>query len=139
MVEKKHVKWSLILAFLFIFLAIASAIVYALIPSIISTMTGVSGGCDSSDGAYTSESTKNIGTALSKLCDTSQSFFGTLVMILFVVCGVFSLVPMVLVSIDAAQSKSLSDLRKLLWLAATWLILGPIAAAVYYFVEMKEN
>ncbi len=137
--EKKYLKWSSIAGVSFVLIIILLALVYLLIPVIISSLTGIEGTCDSNCyGPSTGSGSSQIASSLCELCNTSKSFVAGLIMILILLGGFVVLIPMALTSIDILQSKKLSTPRKLLWALLIWFLFGPFATLAYYLIE-KNN
>ncbi len=90
-------------------------------------------------GAFGSLVLVFIGVALFLLIpsETAQTVLGVATMLLILLAGLASLLSMALTTIDILQSGTMSGLRKVLYLAAMWLIFGVLACAAYYFIEKK--
>ncbi|MEW6749144.1 MAG: hypothetical protein AB1295_05545 [Candidatus Micrarchaeota archaeon] len=137
MVKKKHIKWSLLLPVILILVAVACIFLYLALPYLMSLL---SRDASVSSGAVASSSNGSVYLvpAMAELETTSQTFLGLMAMLLIVLAGISSLIPMVLVSIDIFQSKKIL-FDKLFWLVAMWLFLGYLAAAAYYFLEVRKR
>jgi len=137
--EKKYLKWSSIIGVSFALIVFLLALVYLLIPVMISSLTGIDDSCDSS--CYepnTGSGSSQIANSLCELCNTSKSFVAGLIMILILLGGFVVLIPMALTSIDILQSTKLSTPRKLLWAILIWFLFGPFATLAYYLMEKKN-
>jgi len=67
-----------------------------------------------------------------------QTVLGMGSMVIVMLAGLSMLVPMVLVTLDILQS-GMDGGKKVIWLGATWLLLGYVAAAAYYFMEVRKR
>ncbi len=138
--EKNYLKWSSIAGASFALIIFLLALVYLLIPLIISSLTGIEGSCDSSCyGEATGSGSSNLAASLCELCNASKSFVGGLIMILILIGGFVVLIPMALTSLDILQSTKLSTPRKLLWAVLIWFFFGPFATLAYYLMEKKNQ
>lgn len=141
MIEKKLLKWSLIVSFTFLGLALLGIVLYLLIPTIISALTGAEVGANC-EYPYPSllvpADVPPVQGAVVELCNASQMLLATTSMILIILTPLAGLVPMALVSFDIFDSKTMSSRRKILWLTVMWMLLVFFAAAAYYFIERKD-
>lgn len=139
MIEKRLLKWSIIVPFALLGLALLSIVLYVLVPIIISALTGIEVDADCGyPGVLVPADVPPIQESVMGLCNASHSFLATVSMLLIIFSGLLSLIPMALVSFDIFGSEKMSGLRKVLWLAAMWMLFGLFAAAAYYFMERKD-
>ncbi len=77
--------------------------------------------------------------SMSKLCVFSQTYLVAAVMIMILLAGFTGAIAVILTTVDIFQSGDMGGGRKVAWLAAMWILLGPIAAAAYYLIEKKDK
>jgi hypothetical protein len=139
MVSKKHIKWSLLLPWVMLIPAILAVILYLIIPTLLAGTADDPNVCEYPGDAAPSSGESSIKYAMADLCTTSQTFLSVIIMMLVVLGGVATLVPVVLVSIDILQSEGMEGPSKAIWLIAIWFVPGYLATVAYYFMVKKKQ
>jgi hypothetical protein len=138
MVEKKYLKWTLIIPFFFIVLAVLSVLLYILTPVILSVMLGgdIIYSCPDIGSGHDPQ---QLVASLYGLCSSLQVFLGVLIMVLIVLSGFCGFISMCVTTVDAATSKTISRGEKAVWILAMWLFAGLLVSIAYYFVHVRKR
>jgi len=125
--EKRILKWSLIVPLLLLGIALILALLYLATPLILSWLAPA-------------EDPSTLTEAMSELRNTAQAFLGGLTMVLIIISGFFAFVFVVLTIIDVIQSKTIGVWEKIFWIVALLFIagIGFFVAVAYYFVRKKD-
>jgi hypothetical protein len=132
--DKKFLKWTLILSYGFVILGFLGVMVYLLFPTLMSILLGVEDAC-----SYTtpvSGGKESLQAAMSNLCLSSKMFIGGAIMIMILIGGFFASINVILSLIDTALSK-ISTGKKVIWIIAM-LIFQIFASTMYYIIERKN-
>ena len=135
--DRKYLKWSLIVPTIFFVLAVIGITIYIFFPLIFNSLLNTKSTTDPCSGASIDYSgTNKLGNALTSLCTTSKSLLGAAVMLLIVIGGFLSLIPVGLSGLEVFKSQ-MSGTKKALWLVVL-LFGGYFGALAYYFVKPKN-
>jgi magnesium transporter len=126
---------TMLLTFGLLFLSVLGALVYILVPPLLSAFAGVEDAC-----LFESDVTQYEGSvreALSDLCDASRAFIGASIMIAILIGGFFSVINFILSIIDVIQSKYDTS-KKAAWILA-FIIFQILACTIYYVIEKRKS
>ncbi len=139
--DRKWLKWSLIVCGVLFILVFVGFIVYLLIPAILSFLIG--GGAEVDCYPYPAEDHLSTGpqsvtAALSSLCLTAKTLVGAAIMLLLIAASVFGYVPVALALYEIITNEAYDQGKKILWVVLM-VVFGFFGALAYYFVERKDR
>jgi len=139
--DKKYLKWSLVLTWALMAFAFLVVVLYTLTPTLISMMMGVSikGNCGvpAAVSHGNGKTLSNISAAILNLCSTAQQFLGITAMLLIVAGALPALAANLIASLEVLQSP-MDNPRKAVWLVAFWLLFAFLAVTAYYLTDRKR-
>jgi len=134
--DEKYWKWGFFSSMGLLILAIVLILLYLVLPPLFSIIAGSDNVCIV--GIQPSDNVK-LGSAINDLCNSSRTFLAIGSMILIILSAViFAFVLPVIATIEVSSSSRFSILRKILWIAVFWFLLGVGGVAAYYFIDRKN-
>lgn len=127
--EKKWLEWSIMAPAVLMTLAIIGAVIYLMTPTVLAAIAASSGigpGSCEFPGIW------------GEICMVSQTYLGSIIMILLVLAGAVSVVAWIVAAIDVLALPGLSGGERALWFIVVALFwwAGP---AIYYVVKKRDR